>query len=67
MSPVLRLAPGECAPWEGTYVLVGHYGEPTGVAQWFEKGAQLPLAAAEVEYPLWYVPLEYTSVHIQAA
>jgi hypothetical protein len=38
------------------YVLVGHYGEPAGVAVWFNAGEKFPLAVvdAEVEHPLWY-------------
>ncbi len=64
---ILRLSPGEPAPWRGTYALVGHYGEPTGVAQWFDEEARLPLATAEVEYPLWYVLVGEANSSTQAA
>jgi hypothetical protein len=67
MVAILRLAPGEDAPWEGTYALVGHYGEPAGVAQWFAKGGQLPLATADAEYPLWYVLIGEADISSQAA
>ena len=67
MMPIERLSPGTTARREGTYTLVGHYGEPAGIAQWFEKGASLPLAAAEVEYPLWYVLIDEISTSSQAA
>jgi hypothetical protein len=41
------------------YALVGHYGEPIGVAAWFDKGAKLPLAVVseEIAYPLWFVQI----------
>jgi hypothetical protein len=52
---ILRYAPGESAPSAGMYALVGHFGEPIGVAIWCEKGAKLPLAAvAEDIGPIWY-------------
>jgi len=56
---LLRFQPGVAAPGTGMYVLVGHYGEPLGVPQWFDAGAKLPLAAvtAEVEHPVWYVQI----------
>jgi hypothetical protein len=52
---IMRYLPGEVAPDRGAYGLVGHYGEPTGVAVWREQGERLPLVTAEVEYPLWFV------------
>lgn len=54
--PVLRLSPGEAAPWEGTYALVGHYGEPLGFALRRNAGEPLPLVAIGVSHepPLWW-------------
>jgi hypothetical protein len=56
---LVRYEPGVAAPGNGMYVLVGHYGEPVGVAQWFDADAKFPLAAvtAEVAQPLWYVQI----------
>lgn len=52
---ILRFAPGESAPSAGMYALVGHFGQPTGVAVWCDEGAMLPLAVvAEDIAPLWY-------------
>lgn len=54
---LLRYQPGAVTPGDGMYVLVGHYGEPVGVAVWFNTGDKFPLAVvdAEVAHPLWYV------------
>jgi hypothetical protein len=56
---LLRYQPGVPAPGDGMYVLVGHYGEPIGVAVWFNAGDEFPLAIAnaEVAHPLWYVQI----------
>ena len=56
---LLRYQPGVAAPGDGMYVLVGHYGEPAGVAVWFNAGDKFPLAVvdAEVAHPLWYVQI----------
>ena len=51
---IVRYLPGEVVPGRGAYALVGHYGEPTGVAVWREAGERLPLVSAGVEYPLWF-------------
>jgi hypothetical protein len=67
MTTILRLTPGDTAPWTGTYSLVGHYGEPAGIARWFDEGARLPLATAEVEYPVWYVLVDNADISTQAA
>ena len=68
LSAILRLSPGEVAPWEGTYTLVGHYGEATGIAVWVGQGTRLPLViAAEVEGPLWYVLVGDADEAVQAA
>ena len=56
---ILRFSPGSTAPYSGFYVLVGHYGEPTNVAVWCDKGERLPLitVAADVG-PFWYVQMD---------
>lgn len=56
---IYRYKPGEVTPRSGMYALVGHYGEPIGVAAWFDKGAKLPLAVVseEIAYPLWFVQI----------
>src|SRR5690348_1863627 len=59
MTALLRHEPGVTAPVSGMYGLVGHFGEPAGVAVWFDAGEKLPLAvvSVEVEHPLWYVQI----------
>ena len=54
--PIIRHLPGEVVPWTGTYALVGHYGEHTGVSVWLHAEERLPLVlvAADVEYPVWF-------------
>jgi hypothetical protein len=64
MSTILRFAPGESAPSDDMYALVGHFGESIGVAIWCDKGKKLPLAVvAEGKGPIWYcqVGAEITS------
>jgi hypothetical protein len=40
------------------FALVGHFGEPTGVAIWREQGEKLPhLTAAEDIGPFWFVQI----------
>jgi hypothetical protein len=55
--PVVRHEAGAPVPADGTYALVGHYGEATGFAVQCRKGERLPLAivSEEVEPPLWFV------------
>ncbi len=53
--PIRRYEPGETVPFRGKYVLVGHYGEPAGVAVWLDAGDRLPFATAAIEGPLWFV------------
>ncbi len=65
--PVLRHAPGETAPLRGTYVLVGHYGEPKGLAATCSQGERLPLAAADDDGPLWWVLVALATEEVQAA
>jgi hypothetical protein len=52
--PIRRHLPGEVAPGTGSYALVGHYGEPSGVAVWRDGGERLPLVSADLEHPLWF-------------
>jgi hypothetical protein len=56
---ILRHAPGERVEIAGTYVLVGHYGEATGIVpKWLDKETQFPLLGVSSEAgPLWYVRL----------
>jgi hypothetical protein len=65
--PIRRYEPGETALARGTYALVGHYGEPTGVAMWREAGEELPVVTAEVEYPIWFVLVGIPDEIAQAA
>jgi hypothetical protein len=69
VMPLLRHQPGVAAPGEGMYVLVGHYGEPVGVPQWFDKDAKFPLAAVppEVAHPVWYVQIGVEASGLLAA
>jgi hypothetical protein len=55
--PVMRYEAGEEVPADGTYALVGHYGEATNFAVRCRKGERLPLAivSEELEPPLWFV------------
>ena len=52
---IYRLAPGEVAPWSGTYRLVEHFGERTGRTVSVERGEQLPLVKVEGDSELWFV------------
>jgi len=54
---IVRHEPGGVAPLDGTYALVGHYGEPTNVLIWRRKGEQLPIATGGdgVVAPGWFV------------
>lgn len=53
---ILRYAPGGTPPSAGMFVLVGHFGEATGVSVWRNKGEKLPLiTVAEDIGPFWYV------------
>lgn len=66
---ILRFASGERAPFTGEYVLVGHYGEDTGIRpRWFDKGEQFPLLGVSSEAgPLWYVRLYDAAEATEAA
>jgi len=66
---IVRHQAGELAPADGTYVLVGHYGEATNFAVSCQKGERLPLAIVgeDVEPPLWFVQIgEESSVRLVA-
>lgn len=67
--PVMRYEAGEVVPADGTYALVGHYGEATSFAVRCRKGERLPLAivSEELESPLWFVQIgEESSVRLAA-
>jgi len=51
---IYRLAPGEIAPWSGTYRFVGHYGERTGRTVKIKSGEQLPLVEVEGDSEMWF-------------
>lgn len=66
---IVRHEAGGIAPADGTYALVGHYGEASGFAVWCQKGDRLPLAIVgeDIEAPLWFVQVgEETSVRLVA-
>lgn len=66
--PILRFQPGSIAPVSSTYAIVGHYGESTDVAQWFDKGQRLPVVTAAAAYgPLWYVLVDIAHENARAA
>lgn len=54
---VVRHEAGEEVRADGIYVLVGHYGEASGVAVWRRKGERLPLVivSEDLVLPLWFV------------
>jgi hypothetical protein len=56
---IQRYEPGRAVTRSGMYALVGHFGEPVGVAAWFDQGAKLPLTVVseEIAYPLWFVQI----------
>ena len=67
MVAILRLSPGENAPWKGQYALVREWGESTGIAVWRNKGDSLPLQVVSDEEPLWYVLTDESNENVQAA
>jgi hypothetical protein len=53
---IMRHEPGALAPADGTYALVGHYGEATNFAVSCQKGERLPLVVVAGDFgPLWFV------------
>ena len=65
---LIRHAPGDLAPWTGTYVVVGHYGEATDFAVWCERGDRLPLVIVAADFgPLWFVHLDVANENVRAA
>jgi hypothetical protein len=54
---IVRHEPGDVAPVDGAYVLVGHYGETTNVLIWCRKGERLPSVAGinGIVAPAWFV------------
>jgi hypothetical protein len=65
--PIRRYEPGEAVPFRGTYVLVGHYGEPAGVTVGLDAGGRLPFATADLEGPLWFVLVNLADENALAA
>lgn len=64
---IFRLAPGETAPWSGTYPLFGHYGERTGRLVSVKCGDQLPLAQVKDDIEMWFVLENESDVATSAA
>lgn len=64
---IYRLAPGEIAPWSGTYRLVAHYGERIGRTVSVKRGEQLPLVEVEGDSELWFVLDDEAGEAINAA
>lgn len=65
---IVRHFPGDEAPWSGTYALVGHYGEETGVTVRRLAGERLPfVVVTNVEQPVWYVLSDVPASAVQAA
>jgi hypothetical protein len=64
-----RHAPGECVEIADEYVLVGHYGEATGIRpKWLDEGELFPLLDVSSEAgPLWYMRLHKAAQVTQAA
>lgn len=53
---LLRLQPGDIAPWAGQYSLVGHYGEGTDLSVWRDAGERLPSVVSTSDMgPFWFV------------
>jgi hypothetical protein len=68
MATIVRHQPGDLAPWTGTYVLVGHYGEATDVAVWCARGDRLPLVTIAAAFgPLWFVHVDVADERPRAA
>lgn len=56
MTPILRHSPGDRVPSDGTYALVGHFGEATSFAEWFNEGEMFPVPTTVIDIePLWFV------------
>jgi len=64
---IFRLAPGEVAPWDGTYELVGEYGEHTGRLITLRNGERLPLVGAADDSELWFILLDEPTAVTDAA
>jgi len=66
---IVRHEAGDVVPADGTYALVGHFGEATNFAVWCQKGERLPLAivSEDLESPFWFVQVgEESSVRLVA-
>jgi hypothetical protein len=66
--PIIRHAPGEVAPWTGTYALVGHYGECTDLAVLCRAGQRLPVVTVTTDNgPFWFVLVDEANEGTRAA
>ncbi len=63
---ILRLAPGDTAPWTGTYKLVAHYGEPMDRIVSIKQGEHLPLVEIGGDSELWFVLMDEPEVAVAA-
>jgi hypothetical protein len=64
---IYRLAPGEVAPWDGTYRLVADYGEQAGRAVSVKRGIRLPLVEATDDSELWFILVDEPGEAVNAA
>jgi hypothetical protein len=66
---IVRHEAGEEAPENGTYALVGHFGEATSFAVWCRQGERLPLVivSEQLATPLWFVRVSEQSANRLAA
>lgn len=66
---IMRHAPGEPAPFPGTYRLVGHYGEVTTFSAWRERGQPLPTFTDDDSQfgPYWFVLVDEAQENTRAA
>jgi hypothetical protein len=62
LSAILRLAPGDVAPWDGTYKLVAHYGEPMGRMVPMKRGERFPLIGVTDDSELWFVLMDESEI-----
>ncbi len=63
---ILRLAPGDTAPWTGTYKLVAHYGEPMDHTVSIKRGERLPLVEMTTDTELWFVLMDEAEFAVAA-
>lgn len=57
--PILRFTAGEIVPYDGTFAIVGHFGEATDVALGLNKGERFPLITIAADFgSLWFVQMD---------